>query len=182
MIVSTYPMLARGKIQFDKSVNGCIWSDLQFNNRTFRIYNIHLRSNKITRQAKMIMDSIKLEKKHTWRRIQQMFTNYQEATQIRATQADKILQHIKKSPYPVLLAGDFNDTPFSYTYHMMQKDLTDHFKKKGLGIGTTYAGALPGLKIDYIFADDNFKVSGHKIVKTKISDHFPVISRVNLKN
>ena len=37
--------------------------------------------------------------------------------------------------------------------------LCDHFKKKGLGIGTTYAGALPGLKIDYIFADDNFKVS-----------------------
>ena len=76
--------------------------------------------------------------------------------------------------------GDLNDTPFSYTYQQLGNLLNDQFKAKGLGVGITYAGKLPGLKIDYIFADDNFNALSHQIIRTKISDHFPVISRMKL--
>ena len=96
IILSTFPILAMGKIQFDNSVNGCIWADIQYNHRKFRIYNIHLRSNQVTRQAKMILDSIQLEKKRTWTRFRQMFTNYQKAAEIRVEQSRKILNHVKE--------------------------------------------------------------------------------------
>ena len=41
--------------------------------------------------------------------------------QNRVSEALKIKKHINKSPYPVIVCGDFNDTPLSYTYSTLKK-------------------------------------------------------------
>ena len=38
---------------------------------------------------------------------------------------------------PVILCGDFNDTPASYTYRTVKGDLTDGFRDCGSGFGYT---------------------------------------------
>ena len=69
---------------------------------------------------------------------------------MRAEQAQIIANYIKDSPHPVIVMGDFNDTPQSYAYRKIKKGLNDSFRKSGRGFGNTYAGELPSFRIDYI--------------------------------
>ncbi len=181
IIASRFPISAKGNIQFDKSVNGCLWADLTLpDGRSIRVYNVHLHSNGVTSDAAGLMQEINADSRAALHKFGGMLSNYQEASKIRKTQIGVISEHLLSCTKPILLMGDFNDTPFSYTYQQIRKHLNDQFRSRGLGIGITYAGELPGLKIDYIFADDNFKSLSHQILDTKISDHFPVISRMKL--
>ena len=59
------------------------------------------------------------------------------AFSLRSKQAEAIAQHIENSPYPVIVCGDFNDTPVSYTYRMMKTGLKDAFRQSGFGFGGT---------------------------------------------
>ncbi len=182
MILTNYPIKDRGNIQFDNSVNGCLWVDLKKGHQIFRVYNIHLHSNRITREAETIIDNIYTDKAQALTKIRRMVGSYQVACQERAEQVHSILQHVDQCKHPVVIVGDFNDTPFSYTYQQFIERLDDVFILKGLGFGSTYAGTLPGLKIDYIFVDEKFEALSHQILRTKISDHFPVLSFLKLKD
>ncbi len=180
IILTRFPIKNKGHFQVDDSVNGCLWIDIQTNQGLVRIYNVHLKSNGVSPQARTIMGEIQ-EGSKTIAKMGLMIGRYQEASIKRIDQVREIISHINQTSYPVLLAGDFNDTPFSYIYHQFDRVLIDHFKVQGFGIGSTYAGSLPGLKIDYIFADEKIDVLTHTILKTRISDHFPVLSHVILK-
>ncbi|WP_462362011.1 exonuclease/endonuclease/phosphatase family protein [Parabacteroides johnsonii] len=56
----------------------------------------------------------------------------------RAEQADMICAEIERSPYPVLVCGNFNDTPTSYTYHRTRESLIDSFRDCGSGYQYTF--------------------------------------------
>lgn len=181
LILTKFPMADRGQIRFERSLIGCIWADILVGDQINRIYNMHLQSNQVSREAESIILEVGVQKTRTLGRMKVMFNNYRNSTRIRVDQAQTLMEHILDSPHPVILCGDLNDTPFSYTYMTFSNHLRDHFKIKGLGIGTTYAGIIPGLKIDYIFADENFNVTEHRILREQPSDHFPVLSRMKLK-
>ena len=77
---------------------------------------------------------------------------------------------------PVIICGDFNDTPLSYTYKQMQNaGFVDTFTKVGRGIKPTYAGELPLLRIDYVWANDKVKPLDFKRLRYKASDHYPIM-------
>ena len=180
-ILAKFPITKTGKLQFDNSVNGCVWTDLDLGERTIRVYNVHLRSNSVKHDDLDIFGSDGSTNSTTIRNLPSVLNRYRLASETRTLQAKTLLDHIAQCGHPVIVAGDFNDSPFSYTYQQFRSRLQDQFKTHGLGIGATFAGSVPGLKIDYIFADDNFESLNHRIVRTKISDHFPVISSLNLK-
>ncbi|MCB0665328.1 MAG: endonuclease/exonuclease/phosphatase family protein [Saprospiraceae bacterium] len=181
-ILSRYPIEAQGNIQFDQSVNGCIWIDIVVQGHKIRLYDLHLKSNQVTREAETVLDDINSDRAKAWTNIRRMMTNYRRNSLVRREQVRSIIKNISQVKHPIILAGDFNDTPFSYTYQQFSDRLADQFKRKGLGVGSTYAGAIPGLKIDYIFADEFFEALDHKILKgTAISDHFPVLSLMKIK-
>lgn len=73
----------------------------------------------------------------------------------RAKEVDSARKIIAKSPYPVLICGDFNDMPGSYTYMNMRGDLKDAFLEKGKGLGRTYNQILPTIRIDHLFYDES---------------------------
>jgi endonuclease/exonuclease/phosphatase family metal-dependent hydrolase len=91
----------------------------------------------------------------------------------RANESKKIKDHINSSPYPVIVCGDFNDTPISYTYSTIKENLADAFKESGIGIGNSYVG-IPSLRIDYILHDKKFNSYNYKKYKYELSDHFPI--------
>ena len=94
---------------------------------------------------------------------------------IRANQVDILKRNIDHSPYPVIICGDFNDTPASYTYHEMTAGFHDSFCKAGTGfLGSTYAGNFPSFRIDYILYDDAFTASNYSKNSINFSDHYPV--------
>jgi endonuclease/exonuclease/phosphatase family metal-dependent hydrolase len=91
----------------------------------------------------------------------------------RANESKKIKDHINSSPFPVIVCGDFNDTPISYTYSTLKENLVDAFKESGIGIGNSYVG-IPSLRIDYILHDKKFNSYNYKKYKFELSDHFPI--------
>ena len=87
-----------------------------------------------------------------------------------------------RSPWPrLVLAGDFNDTPSSYTYREMKGALTDGFRRCGNGYGGTfrYLGGL--LRIDYVFYDDTFECVRYYMPSEVVSDHKVVIAELRFK-
>ena len=75
----------------------------------------------------------------------------------------------------MILTGDFNDTPISYTYNRLTKKLFDSFKDAGKGIGSTYRGPLLGLRIDFILHSESMKARSYITSEAGFSDHHPVI-------
>ena len=94
----------------------------------------------------------------------------------RAKQAELIEYSISLSPYPVIVCGDFNDTPSSYTYNTVSKKLTDSFVESGNGFGRSYVGAFPSFRIDYILHSDQFIAYNFKTIREELSDHYPIIT------
>ena len=98
----------------------------------------------------------------------------------RQLQAEKIRTEIDKSPYPVIVTGDFNDVPNSYAYHTIGKGLNNAFAEKGSGLGRTFSGISPVLRIDNIFADKKMDVLQFQLIKKKLSDHFPILADLQM--
>ena len=99
--------------------------------------------------------------------------------------ADEIITMLEGMPPvdgPVVVCGDFNETPMSYVYRQMQKaGFTDTFTKVGRGIKPTYAGRLPLLRIDYAWANDKVKPLRFERNRVKTSDHYPIIMEFAIK-
>ena len=190
-ILTTFPSVANGILEFGTRTNSCVWADLETPSGIIRVYSIHLQSNQITVDAEEIIDDIMVEDSSTtkphessnkkWKGIFTIFNKIRHGQIHRSRQVDMIKQHVSQSPYPVVLAGDFNDTPMSYTYHTLADSFKDSFVEAGRGLGTTYRGRIPFLRIDYIMADGRLSFLVHTVDKSPVSDHYPVTAEVVLR-
>lgn len=99
----------------------------------------------------------------------------------RASQAEQLAALVAESPYPTIVCGDFNDTPVSYTYKTVSRNLQDIFLETGRGWGRTLSFLSPSLRIDYILAQRSFRIHGGQVLTTHPSEHFPVMACLSLK-
>jgi endonuclease/exonuclease/phosphatase family metal-dependent hydrolase len=181
VIMSHFPILKSDYIKFDNPYNSCVWADLKIKNKIIRVYAVHLQSNKITKIANEVTSQIEVDNKKVWKNIKKMMNRYSSSTIKRETQLQEILTHIKKTSHPVILAGDFNDVPQSFLYSQVSKVLKDSFREKGFGLGRSFNGSIPALRIDYIFGSEEFRILNFKTWKVPYSDHYPLTSEFLLK-
>ncbi len=184
LISSKYPIINSEEVHTsdEKKDYACLFADVRINNSIIvRVYNLYLASNKVSKTTEtMAFDTEKLQEKSTWRTIYNVLGSIKNNQKLRAIQIKNITEHIKGSPYPVILCGDFNDPPVSYTFQKANALLQDNFAKKGKGKGKTYNGNIPFLRIDYILSDRRFNVLETRIAREySTSDHFPIISTVS---
>ncbi len=180
-VFSRFPIRKHHTHYFPNRTNGFQYADLEIDGRMVRLFNMHLQSNSVSTIADRMAQDGNLQERETWSNVRGMMARYKQAAVKRAQQAEEIAREIRKSPHPVLLCGDFNEIPQSYVYHTLSQGLQDAFKAKGRGLGITYNGKIPALRIDYILADSSFEISSHRIRKSNFSDHFPVIATLQLK-
>lgn len=178
-IFSKYPIVNSGGINFGTLTNSCSWADLIINEKKVRVYSVHLQSNRISGIADKVREEGDLSDSKTLKAIKGMFSRFKQSAKLRAEQAQKIADHMATCPHPIILCGDLNDTPLSYTYHLLTQNLKDSFKEQGIGFGTTYAGSIPALRIDYILTHKKINVKSLNTLKENYSDHFPVICKIS---
>ena len=182
-VYSLHRIINEGKIQFSKSTSMIVFADLKINNDTIRVYSCHMQSYHITEDEINYLDSLNIDgdKAQNIRHFRKIASKMKNAFIKRATHSEQLRDSIMKSPYPVIVCGDFNDTPVSYTYHTMKKVLKDAFVESGKGMGNTYQGKLPSFRIDYIFHDRLFDAYSFHVDKVNYSDHYPVNCLLRLK-
>jgi endonuclease/exonuclease/phosphatase family metal-dependent hydrolase len=180
-ILSKYPIRNKGKIEFPESNNSCLWADVDINGKVIRVYNVHLQSNFISNEAGRLAREGDLQESETWKGIRGILGKYRRFAAMRVEQAERVASHIKGSPHPVLVCGDFNDTPLSKAYRILSSGLVDGFQQKGRGLGTTYGGIIPSLRIDYILSDPRLQVIDYRIFHESFSDHYPILCQFDIK-
>lgn len=180
-IFTKYPILNSGELRSKAKGNGCTWADIALPKDTIRVYNVHLASNRISEQTESIMNNPNLKSKNLWTKIKRIFYRYRSSARIRADQAEDILAHTSRSPFPFIVAGDFNDIPSSFVYRILASRMEDAFVQSANGMAYTYAGKLPFLHIDQILMSPHLLASNTYVSRVKYSDHFPVIADIFIK-
>ncbi|MET6999087.1 endonuclease/exonuclease/phosphatase family protein [Chitinophaga defluvii] len=180
IIFSRYPIIAADKVKMSAGPKSesLIYADIVRNGDTIRIINMHLESYRFNQKDYYSIEKIKKQEDTGLVATKGIVQKMRDAYIRRSQQADIVGDFIKQSPYPVIVCGDFNDTPASYTYFTIKGQLQDAFLKKGSGIGRTFGGLAPTLRIDYIFVDPGFRVNSFRKINSDLSDHYPVM--VNL--
>lgn len=179
-IFSRYPIVRRGTVSFGRlTQNHAMWADLARPHDTIRVFNLHLQSMSMDENDIVDATGSRAGFRRKGRGLLRRFRNGAVA---RATQVDTVLARVARSPYPVLLAGDLNDLPYSYTYDQLADHLQNAWASVGLGIGSTYNGKLPLLRIDQQFAGPEWEVLGCRVHREiPWSDHFPVEAQYRLR-
>lgn len=184
---SRFPILNSGLIPLSKTGgNSCIFCDLAMGIDTVRVYNIHLASMHFAKEDYNFITEISnnpaISDTHFKTGLRKILSKMKQAFILRASQCEKVKGHILACPYPVIIAGDFNDTPVSYAYsNIRSAGLSDAFLESGQGTGFTYAGIIPLFRIDYILYGKDFSTANFKTIRKKLSDHYPVAVMMKLK-
>jgi endonuclease/exonuclease/phosphatase family metal-dependent hydrolase len=171
-----YPVINHGEIHFEHSFNMAQFVDFIYQGDTVRLYNVHLQSNQFEKDDYANMGEIDLKgfDKDDIGKIRGIMRKIAYATKKRADQVDILKQHIDSSVYPVIICGDFNDTPGSYAYYQLIDNKKDAFRKSGKAYEYSYKHSFLKMRIDYIMYDKEFQSFDFTSHKIQHSDHFPV--------
>lgn len=151
----------------------CEQIDLEIRGKIYRVINVHLESFGVVKSMVKLNgngEEDETKVKNLIKRLIPTFKSHQEQVQI-------IRKSIDTSPYPVIVAGDFNAVPNSYEYYKTSEGLKDAFYEAGRGSGTSFHDYKYPLRIDYIFTSESIKPVSYKVDRSvNLSDHFPVIA------
>ena len=177
-VYSRYPILSAIPIKYKSDRNGSIAYRIKVKEDTLLVVNNHFESNKILKSDVYIyqdmVDAPTGEKLFEGTR--KLLKKMADATAIRARQADAVLEKVKDAKEKsVIVCGDFNDTPISYTHRIFHDELNDAFVEAGNGVGVSYNRDRLYVRIDHIFTSKNLLVHKCRVDdSTDASDHYPV--------
>ena len=149
-----------------------IFIDVVLGTDTVRVVNIQLLSYSVSREIEAYDKTEKVNRKQFFFSIA---TKLNHGFTRRVRETETLQELLKKPTYPVIVCGDFNDPPASFTYQeIIKSGLQDAFVESGTGYGNTYNWSFPKVRIDYILASSNLDIYNYKVLQSKLSDHMPI--------
>ena len=185
-IHTKHPIIRRERIPYQSEANGSVAWWLKVNDDTLVVINNHFEGchlNKDDRRqyrqilkGEMPRDSVREESK-------MLMIKLAEANAKRAGQIRTVLRYAQEhSQYPMIVCGDFNDSPISYSRYAMAKAFTDCFAETGRGIGLSYNQKAFSLRIDHIFCNEKLEPYQCEIDREMdASDHYPLICWLKIR-
>ncbi|QXP59675.1 endonuclease/exonuclease/phosphatase family protein [Olleya sp. HaHaR_3_96] len=168
-IFSQFPIINSGSVEFPNTANNAIFADIVKGNDTIRVYNLHLQSLRIDPREQSL----------TTENSEKLINGIGEAFKLQQSQTELFLKHKNKSPYKVIISGDFNNSAFSYVYKTIRGDMKDSFKQQGNGFGRTYNFKFFPLRIDFLLVDKSWTVDNFKTYDVEYSDHYPILTKIS---
>lgn len=180
VIFSRFPIINKGVLlpihRPIGRLNNIIFADIVIRKDTVRVYNAHLQSMGI--DPNHVMEAEQLKAKYA-----SIGKKFVAGAIARAAQVDVVTAHIQACPYPVILAGDLNEMPYSYAYMKFRRLLGNAFEARGRGFAFSMNSRMWFLRIDNIFYDKSFWTARtfKTLNEVKFSDHFPIEATFDLK-
>ncbi len=168
LIASRWPLEAVRRLDLAGRIGVGIVADVRIGNHPLRLIGVHLYT---TGQEKPWRGRSSWSRWRTW--LRQM----QEGYMRREAELRELLDIIRRSPYPVLVGGDFNTTPFSRHYVLLSRWLGDAHRHAGRGLGATYSTSKPLLRIDYQWFSSGLRPLEMRVLPDRASDHRPLLAR-----
>lgn len=154
---SRLPFLGWQGVRFEGTANGFSWVDLVWQERPLRLFNLHLQSYALAgaRQPEAVLSHLR------------------RGLEMRYQQVEAVAQAVIDSPHPVILCGDLNDVPGSYTYALLRStELKDGFVEAGRGVAQTYKWPVPAMRIDYVMASPELRFTRYQHLSSPgFADH-----------
>lgn len=172
--MTRYPIVFMDEIRFEDTRNMAIYTDIIMDGDTVRVFNVHLQSYLIDPDRYSVIDSLDLRNERAMTELREITGKIKTASEMRAEQVREIREYIDKSPYKIIVCGDFNDTPYSYSYQKIRGRLKDAFVESGRGVGNTYVRKIPLFRIDYILHSKDFESFNFRTISFGVSDHLPI--------
>lgn len=174
---SRYPILDSGREEFGTH-NGFVWATLKVGTDTIRVINVHLHSMGIRVGRVLRQDKIKGVQHETRGVLSALRTGFID----RNNEVRRVEQCIQESPYPVIVTGDYNDTPYSVVYERMRRRLPNSFEEAGHGFGFTYNRLPKFIRIDNQFHSPSISVLDFETLNhISYSDHYPIVGTYVVK-
>ncbi|MGL5957558.1 MAG: endonuclease/exonuclease/phosphatase family protein [Phocaeicola sp.] len=180
-IYSRYPIRQTQSLRFQETNNNATWVDLEVNRATVRVINVHMQTTNFDRMRSQVSKArvnIGYESKD---KIIASYLNegVKENMLKRVSQAKMVQELVHATDYPIILCGDFNDSPGSYVYETLRSSLKDGFKTAGIGYAATYRRLYNLFRIDYLFHSSNMTGIRYEVIPFEMSDHNPVFLMVS---
>lgn len=175
-VLSRFPIVAHRYVRFPESGNDYLQADLKVGGDTVRVFSVHLQTSGVSGLRHRFRKDYNRDAP-----VDRLLGELERNSRIRAQQVREIRAVIDSTHYPVIVAGDFNDTPSSYAYRELKGGLTDGFRDSGRGFGGTFRYLGGVLRIDYIFYDDRFEGVEYYTPQDDVSDHKAVVAGLRFR-
>ena len=172
-IQSRFPIVESGIVETDAKNGRCIYADIKINGKIIRLVNVYMEPFYLDKSMVKPSGDMNVNEEKAKSILHKLVPTFRK----HQSQIAPIKGFLDNSPYPIILAGDFNAVPNSYEYYTLSENLEDTFLKVGKGSGTSFHDFKFPIKIDHIFASKSITPISYKVDRSvKISDHFPVIA------
>ena len=179
IIFSKYKILSAERISF---TNGSLITAIILKgDDTIQIFTTHLASFRFKQNDFDAMDQSSVANSISLNGKKGVLRKMRAAFMQRAIEAELVKENLAKTNYPAIITGDFNDVPGSYTYKTIKGNWQDAFLEKGFGVGASFLGLSPTLRIDYILANSPWEVRGWESIDENLSDHHMIMADLVLK-
>ena len=183
-IHTRFPIVGKERIDYASVANGSVAYYLEIEADTVIVINNHLESTHLSSDERQRYQEVlkgEVESQEAGEEVHMIVGKLGENMARRALQAEAVHQFVESHrQYPIIVCGDFNDTPISYARRTIAQNLTDCFVSSGCGLGLSYNQKGFNLRIDHMMCSSHFlPYKCYVDSKMDASDHYPLVC--NLK-
>lgn len=185
-VYSKFPIVSHERVHYESKGNQTVAFKLRVKDRDVVVVNNHLETTGLSAEEKqnfkkMVkgdLDTQEAKQTSRW-----LISHLGEQTRKRANEAKAVARYVAfHSGVPMIVCGDFNDSPMSYARRTIGKGLTDCYVATGNGPGLSYHVNGMYVRIDNIFCTDDFEPYACRVDNSiGNSDHYPIMCWLRLK-
>ncbi len=194
VLLSKHPIINHQQINLDTPSSSCYVDDVLINDDTIKVINCHLESYNLNDEDKqtykqIIKNSNPLHEEQIGEMTDLHDSSWSleeklaKANAARARQAEIIQTELQNynNKY-IIMCGDSNDSPISYSHHVSTKTLKDAYTESGNGPGLSYNQNGMYFRIDHILISESFSSYKAKVDKYgQESDHYPIFCSLEMQ-